>query len=198
MKQSKKRGPFVKEGQLRIIGGEWRGRKLTFKAVEGLRPTPDRVRETLFNWLGMVVPGASCIDLFAGSGALGLEALSRGAAEVIFVENSSVAVAQLKENLKKLNSSNGQAESMQAQQFLSQLTKPVDIAFLDPPFRQELLAPCIKLLSKPNMLVEGGWVYIETGLDEVLPAVPEHWQLHRQKTAGQVCYRLFQVQAFSC
>lgn len=195
MKQSKKRGPSIEEGQLRVIGGEWRGRKLTFKAVDGLRPTPDRVRETLFNWLAMVLPGTSCIDLFAGSGALGLEALSRGAAEVMFVEKSNVAATQLKENLKKLDSSNGRVETMPAQQFLSQLSQPVGLVFLDPPFRQGLLEPCIDLLSQPGMLVEGGWVYIETGIDEVLPELPGHWQLHRQKTAGQVCYRLFQNQA---
>ena len=198
MKQSKKRAPLIEEGQLRIIGGDWRGRKLTFKAVDGLRPTPDRVRETLFNWLTPVLPGASCIDLFAGSGALGLEALSRGAAEVIFVEKSNMAATQLKENLKKLKSSNGQVEAIQAQQFLSQLNRPVDLVFLDPPFRQELLSPCIDLLSKPGMLNDGGWVYIETGSDEVLPELPEHWQLHRQKTAGQVCYRLLQAQALGC
>lgn len=198
MKQSKKRAPFIEEGQLRIIGGEWRGRKLTFKAVDGLRPTPDRVRETLFNWLAMVLPGASCIDLFAGSGALGLEALSRGAAEVTFVEKSNVAAAQLKENLKKLNSTSGRVETMQAQEFLSRLKKPADLIFLDPPFRQDLLAPCINLLSQPGMLVDGGWVYIEAGVDEVLPELPCHWQLHRQKAAGQVCYSLFQIQALSC
>jgi 16S rRNA (guanine966-N2)-methyltransferase len=181
------------EGQLRIIGGEWRGRKLNFTAVEGLRPTPDRVRETVFNWLATVVPGATCLDLFAGSGAMGLEALSRGAKKIAFIELSPVAAKCLQENLSLLKSQSGQVRQVEAQQFLEASSEAFEIVFLDPPFRQGLLESCVDALSRRGLLAEDAWVYIETAVDEVLPVLPINWRLHREKTAGQVCYRLFRV-----
>jgi len=184
--------------KLRIIGGQWRGRKLSFPDSEGLRPTPDRVRETLFNWLSADIAGARCLDLFAGSGALGLEALSRGAAAVDFVDASTEVCRQLHSNLQTLQATaalhtttaTGQLAAYGAGQ-----QPPFDIVFLDPPFGQQLLAPCMVLLDQYRLLREGSWIYIETGRGEPLPTPPVHWQLHREKTAGQVNYRLFLVNA---
>ena len=192
---ARKRNAPSAEGQLRIIGGTWRGRKLTFPALEGLRPTPDRVRETLFNWLAPVIPGAHCLDLFAGSGALGLEALSRGAGQVDFVDAAPVAVKQLQSNLDLLKSDCGQVSHAQAQQFLSNCAGAYDVIFLDPPFGMGLLEQCVPLLQRPGLLKQKVWVYIETGRDEQLPTLPSCWRLHREKTAGQVCYRLYAVES---
>ena len=179
---------------MRIIAGSWRGRKLSFQAVEGLRPTPDRVRETLFNWLAPVIQGANCLDLFSGSGALGLEALSRGAERVSFVELNASAANQLRSNLSLLKCDNGDVHSMAAEQFLSQAEDGYEVVFLDPPFHKNMLENCLSQLARPGILAAKAWIYIETGRDEVLPVLPASWQLHREKTAGQVCYRLFQVQ----
>ncbi len=192
-KQSRKAPKSGTAGQLRIIAGDWRGRKLGFPALEGLRPTPDRVRETLFNWLAPVVPGSHCLDLFAGSGALGLEALSRGAARVSFVEQAAAAAQQLRDNLALLNCAGGEVWQGAAEQFLPQAAGPYELVFLDPPFRQGMLADCLALLQRPGLLASRAWVYIETGRDEALPPLPANWCLHREKTAGQVCYRLFQI-----
>jgi 16S rRNA (guanine966-N2)-methyltransferase len=179
------------QGQLRIIGGDWRGRKLAFEAVDGLRPTPDRVRETVFNWLMAVVPGAKCLDAFAGSGALGLEALSRGAGAVDFVELNAAASQQLRANLALLKCDSGKVCTSSAEAFLAASQQVYDLVFLDPPFRKALLASCIPLLEE--RLAASSWVYIETGKEEQLPILPEYWQLHREKSAGQVAYRLFKV-----
>ena len=181
--------------QLRIIGGQWRGRKLSFPSVPGLRPTPDRVRETLFNWLAAAVPGARCLDLFAGSGALGLEALSRGAGSLTLVDSAPEVIRQLQQNLKLLQAD---AETVQqpAQSWLQSATDSrYDIVFLDPPFGQDLAGPSIELLEHNALLSEDAWVYLETARDEPPPLTPRHWQLHREKQAGQVCYRLFHVRA---
>ncbi len=181
--------------QLRIIGGDWRGRKLSFPAIEGLRPTPDRVRETLFNWLAAIVPGARCLDLFAGSGALGLEALSRGAASVDLVDASAEVCQQLNSNLHILGCHNARVWRQKADQWLQQqpASASYDIIFLDPPFRQNLLADCIHAIDQQQLLADKAWVYIEMGKEEPLPELPVHWHLHREKTAGQICYRLFIV-----
>jgi 16S rRNA (guanine966-N2)-methyltransferase len=183
---------------LRIIGGQWRGRKLRFPDSDGLRPTPDRVRETLFNWLGTEITGARCLDLFAGSGALGLEALSRGAAAVDFVDTAASAIAQLHSNLQTLQST----QPLYATTAVAQLAAygasgqpPFDIIFLDPPFAQQLLAPCTALIEQHQLLTQGSWVYVETGRRDLLPPLPDHWQLYREKNAGQVNYRLYLVDA---
>ncbi|MGH8275425.1 MAG: 16S rRNA (guanine(966)-N(2))-methyltransferase RsmD, partial [Steroidobacteraceae bacterium] len=124
---------------LRIIGGTWRGRKLRFPAAALIRPTPDRVRETLFNWLGARVPAAHCLDLFAGSGALGLEALSRVAAQVTFVERDAAAVRELRARLVEWGAQGAQVERADALRFLAGPARPFDLAFLDPPFASRLL-----------------------------------------------------------
>ena len=180
--------------ELRIIGGEWRGRRLSFPALPGLRPTPDRVRETLFNWLAPVVQGARCLDLFAGSGALGLEALSRGAVSVTFVDNQAAAIEQLQDNLKRLH---GQARAevvrADALSWLASATGPYQIAFLDPPFASRLAPGTLAALSAPGLLEPGAWVYVEQGAGQPTPAPPEGWWLHRQGRAGSVGYHLFRT-----
>lgn len=177
---------------LRIIGGEWRGRRLQFPEIEGLRPTPDRVRETLFNWLMPVIAGARCLDLFAGSGALGLEALSRGAAAVTFVDQSRQVKQSIEANLALLKSDRGQVHAMDALIWARQApSEPFDILFLDPPFRKQMLAPCCEALETRGMLAPGAYIYIEA--EEELPQlpVPANWRLHRHQRAGQVQYALF-------
>ncbi len=181
---------------LRIIGGQWRGRKLGFTPAEGLRPTTDRVRETLFNWLAPDIHGARCLDLFAGSGALGLEALSRGAAHCDFLDTSRAVVQQLKSHLDTLDAT-VKAEVVQASalDFLKASSGTWDIAFIDPPFGQGLASPVCALLDQRGLLSEHALVYIETGKGEAAPEVPGHWQCHREKVAGGVAYRLFIVGA---
>jgi 16S rRNA (guanine966-N2)-methyltransferase len=176
--------------QLRIIGGEWRGRKLRFPDVDGLRPTTDRVRETLFNWLQPVIHGARCLDLFSGSGALGLEALSRGAAAVQFVDSDRHAVQLLKENLYILNDERGTVAQADALKFLQGEPRPFDIVFLDPPFRKELLSPCLEQLCKGDWLADGARLYIEVEQELGTPELPTGWEWLRSKKAGQVIYGL--------
>lgn len=180
---------------LRIIGGEWRSRKLTFPEVEGLRPTPDRVRETLFNWLQNVTPGARCLDLFAGSGALGLEALSRGAESVTFIDQSPEAVRCLRSNLELLKSPRGEVVSGSALGWLesrqTDFEARYDLIFLDPPFRKGWLEPICQQLESKNLLADNAAIYIEAESELTQLPVPENWREHRCKVAGQVTYRLF-------
>ena len=179
-------------GQLRIIGGEWRGRKLHFTAAPGLRPSPDRVRETLFNWLMNTVAGAKCLDLFAGSGALGLEALSRGASACHFVDNNRQSCSEISGHLGLLKCMTGRVVNSDAGTWLRQTpATPFDIIFLDPPFRGELLGECCAALEGGGWLAPSAWIYIEAARDEALPALPSNWRLHRDRAAGQVAYRLF-------
>ena len=173
---------------VRIIGGAWRRRVLRFADVEGLRPTPDRVRETLFNWLGQDLSGLSCLDLFAGSGALGFEAASRGAARVLMVERSAAAVAALRANAERLGAERVEIMRADAVKFASSLTRAAsrfDVLFLDPPYRQgwiERLAPML-----PGLLAEGGWLYVEA--ETALEACGS-WRTARCGRAGQVFYHL--------
>ena len=180
--------------QLRIIGGQWRGRKLSFKPIEGLRPTTDRVRETLFNWLAPDIHGARCLDLFAGSGALGLESLSRGAASCDFVERDTPTLAQIEKHLLTVDGRDrGHCHRQTAVEFLTHAHTPWDIVFIDPPFGQQLVGPCCELLERQQLLAQNALVYIETAVTETLPQLPVGWDLHREKKAGEVCYRLFIV-----
>lgn len=182
---------------LRIIAGQWRGRKLNFPSIEGLRPTPDRVRETLFNWLSMDITGARCLDLFSGSGALGLEALSRGAAWVDMVDAAPAAINQLRSNMQLLDSPSEQTHLANAIEWLKQADEqlPYDIIFLDPPFRTGLAAECLAILKKRALLKPQSWVYLEMGKEEPLPPLPSDWQLHREKQAGQLRYQLYRAGA---
>ena len=182
--------PVTGSNRLRIIGGRWRGRKLTLPTVAGLRPTPDRVRETLFNWLAPVIEGARCLDLFAGSGALGLEALSRGAAHTVFVDSNPEVVSHLQTQLTALDA-DGETHSADALHWLQTApARQFDIVFLDPPFSQQLLGPVCTALADGNWLAPQARVYLESERALTLPPLPAGWQLHREKTAGEVCYRL--------
>jgi 16S rRNA (guanine966-N2)-methyltransferase len=177
--------------QLRIIGGQWRGRKLRFADGRGLRPTPDRVRETLFNWLMPYLHGARCLDLFTGSGALGLEALSRAAAQVTMIDSNAKVIAQIKQNLELLEADNAQLLQADGVKWLQQPASQVfDIVFLDPPYADKLLPACIELLEEQGWLADEAWVYIELPSAEALPALPANWSWHRNKQAGQVGYHL--------
>jgi len=177
--------------RLRIIGGEWRGRKLAFPPLAGLRPTPDRVRETLFNWLRDVIPGARCLDLFAGSGALGFEALSRGAAAAVLVDEQAQVVAQLREHVAVLHAAGASVIHADAFTFLRQPpTRSFDVVFLDPPFHDHVLGKCLALLAVPGWLAADAWIYVEAARDTPLPPLPADWEAMRAKQAGQVGYHL--------
>ncbi len=175
--------------RIRIIGGQWRSRRLEFPDAPGLRPTPDRVRETLFNWLTPVLPGARCLDMFAGSGALGIEALSRGAAEVVFIERDPVAIRALRDNLARLNAEGGRVEPAEALAWLRRPATPFEIVFLDPPFDADLLEPVCAALEAGDWLTGTAWIYLEAAAGRPL-ALPAGWTVHREKTAGMVAYRL--------
>ncbi|WP_434560252.1 16S rRNA (guanine(966)-N(2))-methyltransferase RsmD [Pseudomonas sp. Z5-35] len=179
--------------QLRIIGGEWRSRRLSFPDAPGLRPTPDRVRETLFNWLAPYVAGAKVLDPFAGSGALFLEALSRGAAMGQALDASSLAVSSLKEHLGTLRCTVGQVQTADALRYLdSQPATPFDLVFLDPPFNQNLLPAVCALLEDRQWLADDAWVYTESETAPSTLGMPSNWRLHREQKSGRVFYALWQ------
>lgn len=173
----------------RIIAGEWRGRRLKFQPAAGVRPTPDRVRETLFNWLQPVMGGARCLDLFAGSGALGLEALSRGAREVTFVERSPEVADCIRAQLALLERS-AHVHALDAFAFLARNTDTFDIVFLDPPYGTELMSKAFDELVVRNLLRPGARVYVETAPGALEAALPKGWRLLRRARAGQVEYGL--------
>lgn len=176
--------------RFRIIGGEWRGRRFSFPDEPGLRPSPDRVRETLFNWLAPVITGARCVDLFAGSGALGLEALSRGAASVEFVDRSRPALAAIGQHLQVLRCSNGRTTQAEVGAWLARAHEPFDIIFLDPPFGAGLVAPTIAALDRGGLAGAGARVYFEAEASAAVPELPAGWALYRQGRAGRVGYHL--------
>jgi 16S rRNA (guanine966-N2)-methyltransferase len=181
---------------LRIIGGEWRSRKLAFPDAPGLRPTPDRVRETLFNWVAPHIAGAKVLDPFAGSGALYLEALSRGASMALALDSSAEAIASLRRNLDLLNCTVGQLLQSDAVRYLeTQSATPFDLVFLDPPFHQNLLPGICAQLEEKGWLAPLAWVYTES---EAVPSsldLPGNWRLHREKKAGNVHYALWERNA---
>ena len=185
--------------QLRIIGGEWRGRKLRFPDAPNLRPTPDRVRETIFNWLAPMIQGAHCLDLFAGSGALGLEALSRGAAFVTLVDSHKKVTQALQGHLDLLNA-NDKAEVLQVdsvkflshENFKTASAQPYDLIFLDPPYHLDFMQKVIPLLETNGWLAENAILYLEIEKRQSLPELPANWQQLKDKTAGEVSYFLFQ------
>jgi 16S rRNA (guanine966-N2)-methyltransferase len=177
---------------LRIIGGSWRGRKLRFPASAAIRPTPDRVRETLFNWLGTATPGARCLDLFAGSGALGLEALSRGAAHVTFVEHDAAVAAALRARLEEWQATDALVERTDALHYLSGAVRPFDIVFLDPPFASDLASRAAARLEERHWLKPGARIYLECAARDGLPSLPRSWRPLKTKQAGEVGYHLFE------
>lgn len=192
-RQGKPHGPRQKgkgPGRLRIIGGDYRRRLLPVLDSPGLRPTPDRVRETLFNWLAAALPGASVLDLYAGTGALGLEALSRGASDALFVERDPRVAGQLAENLATLGASDrGRVVTRDTETFLAGEPRPFSVAFLDPPFRQGLATACCEAVEA-GWLSDEAFIYLETEAQS-RPDVPAHWWLHREIRAGDSHGRLY-------
>ncbi len=178
-------------GRLRIIGGQWGGRQVAVKTAPGLRPTADRNRETLFNWLQAHCPGARALDLFAGTGALGLEALSRGASAVTFVERSRVAAGALKQLIETLGADDrARVVIGDALAFLPKASGPYDLVFLDPPFSQSLLLPALTALAAHSLLAADARVYVESSAKLELAAIPDGWRISREKKAGAVWFGL--------
>lgn len=196
MRQSRTKKKMQSQaGHIRVIGGQWRGRKLPVLDLEGLRPTTDRLKETVFNWLQFELPNANVLDVFAGTGSLGIEALSRGAARAQFLEQAPAAAAQLRDNLTRLAADTAHVEVTDALVWLQKpatAVHPYNVVFLDPPFAKALLQPSIDHL--PPWLAPNAWVYIETERNANYQ-VPNNWHLHREKQTSQVSARLFQVQA---
>ncbi len=176
---------------MRIVGGNWRGRRLTLAPGAELRPTPDRVRETLFNWLQPLIAGSRCLDLFAGSGALGFEAVSRGAERAVLVDRDTEVVRQLQRERDRLQSAAIEIVQAHALDYLGGMAITFDVVFLDPPFAQRgLLADCIERLESRGWLAEGARVYLESRVGETPPALPDAWSLLRKQRAGGVDFRL--------
>lgn len=184
-----------KSNSIRIIAGTWRGRRLPVLDSVGLRPSTDRVRETLFNWLMHEVPGSRCLDLFAGTGVLGLECLSRGAEFVHFVELDPLVAGALEANLEKLQVGDDKAKCTKASALRVLSDMPCDLydlVFLDPPFNSMLLAQSIDLLRESNCLSQHALVYIEHSASLEQLEIPENWKLYRSASAGQSHYGLYQ------
>lgn len=177
--------------RIRLIGGEHRGRRLQFPDSPGLRPTADRTRETLFNWLQSRLPGARCLDLFSGSGALGFEAASRGAGQVTLLERDPLVSRQLEANLALLNLASVVVQQADALRWLEQPGEPFDIVFLDPPFADQLLTDCCCKLDEGDWLKPDPRIYLEWDLHGPAPEIPPHWVNLKQKKAGQVAYALY-------
>ncbi|MFA6409592.1 MAG: 16S rRNA (guanine(966)-N(2))-methyltransferase RsmD [Gammaproteobacteria bacterium] len=178
-----------KTEQVRIIGGKWRSRIINFPALPDLRPTPDRVRETLFNWLAPYIQGARCLDAFAGSGVLGFEALSRGAKEVVMVDKSPSVIASLEENMRILNTTGALCINSSFPLRNNEL-EPFDIIFLDPPYHQKLIELCCKKLIEDNYLKDGALIYIEAEKELKSLPISSNWEVLKSKQAGQVGYHL--------
>ena len=189
--------PAGSANSVRIIGGNWRSRRIRFPAAAALRPTPDRVRETLFNWLQGSLGGARCLDLYAGSGALGLEALSRGAAEVVFVERDPAVAAALAANLRLLlepaaataavpAGARGRVIEADAVRFLAGTARRFDVVFLDPPYAEGRLAELCRLLDGGGWLAPCAFVYLERAARDRQPALPPSWSQWRELRAGGV------------
>jgi 16S rRNA (guanine966-N2)-methyltransferase len=184
----------LQPGRLRIVAGKWRSRLLPVANVEGLRPTSERIRETLFNWLTPTIVGSRCLDLFAGSGALGLEALSRGAASVLFVERSKTATIALEDCLVALSDDHGTVCQADALTFLRGVAPAeYDLVFLDPPFASDMVAEMCRLLAKGGWLKSGAHIYFEQDKKQSLPALPDGWHLLKEKMTGNVRYSLIRV-----
>lgn len=190
---AKKPTQSARASSIRIIGGEWRSRKLTVPEAPGLRPTPDRVRETLFNWLAPTIQGARVLDAFTGSGALFLEALSRGASTGVAIDANTDAVNNLRRNLAVLQCDDAEVLRVDSLQYLSNKTEQgFDIVLLDPPFHQDLLLSACQLLEDNNWLNKDAWIYTESEQAPSSLGVPSTWRLHREKHTGQVHYTLWQ------
>ena len=186
-----KRTTRPNEGQVRIVGGRWRGTKLRVLDRPGLRPSSDRVRETLFNWLAPIIEGARCLDLFAGTGALGIEALSRGAGWVDFIERDPRLAQALRQNLERLRQTDAAVRCADALQTLGEAPADAyDVVFVDPPFNETLWQPAVMALEGNGWLRAGALIYLEMPV-AVQVTVPENWTPHRESVAGAVRYSLY-------
>ena len=190
-------GKNSKCGSCRIIGGKWRGRKIKFNDAEGLRPTTDRIRETVFNWLQVYISHSHCLDCFAGSGVLGFETLSRGADEVVLIEQNVKTVKSLKDNIKLLDASNAAVYHQETLAWLqsassnTKLKQYFDLVFLDPPFYSDLLTKSCALLDSSGCLAEDAIIYVEHAVNATVD-FPQQWFCLKQKSSGQVSYKLFE------
>ena len=187
------------QNKLSIIGGNWRSRKISFEDADGLRPTPARVRETLFNWLQYDILGSRCLDLYAGSGALSFEAASRGAKLVMQVENNPIACRCLKANAITLGAEQLKIVQADTFRYLAGDAQVFDIVFIDPPFNLNLAAQTCQWLEDKGWLAPYAKIYVETERTNIdtqgvfqLQEIPENWRLLKQKTAGEVMYHLFE------
>ena len=182
----------TKTGKIRIISGKWRHRILHFPLEQGLRPSPDRVRETLFNWLMPYIQGAVCLDLFSGSGGLSFEALSRGAKEVVMIDKNIHIIKHLKNNAALLGAENAHIFQARVPTHPPDLPpKAFDIVFLDPPFQDNLLPICCKWLEESDLLSPSGFVYIESHHKSTLESIPLNWEIFRSKKSGNLSYALY-------
>jgi 16S rRNA (guanine966-N2)-methyltransferase len=183
----------ARRGSCRIIGGKWRGRKIKFNDAEGLRPTTDRIRETVFNWLQPNIYQSHCLDCFAGSGILGFEALSRGAAEVVFIEQNIKTAKSIQDNIQLLAAGNAAIQHADALDWLRtvQIDSYFDLVFLDPPFHADLLTKCCALLDSSGCLARNAIIYVEHAVNQTVD-LPDHWVCLKQKNSGQVSYKLFE------
>ena len=178
-------------GRLRIVAGKWRSRLLPIADAEGLRPTSERVRETVFNWLAREVAGSHCLDVFAGTGALGFEALSRGAASATLLEISPEIAGVLESSARRLDATNVRIVCTDALTYLQQSAdQTYDVVFLDPPFAEDLMEECCRLLHSNGWLTEHAAVYMEQGKGQATPALPPEWHVAKEKKAGNVKYVL--------
>ncbi|NOT11678.1 MAG: 16S rRNA (guanine(966)-N(2))-methyltransferase RsmD [Methylococcaceae bacterium] len=180
------------KNKVRIIGGEWRSRQLQFIDAPSLRPTPSRVRETLFNWLQHDIPGSHCLDLFAGSGALGFEAASRGAKSVVQIENNPQVCRSLKENAIALSASQIKIVQMDALRYLAGNAELADVVFIDPPFGLNLVSTSCQWLEDNLWLAQQAKIYIEAENTLKLENMPANWRLLKSKVAGEVSYYLYE------
>ncbi len=194
MRRNRSRGAHnalqKRPGYVRIIGGRWRGRRIPVPPGQGLRPTPDRVRETLFNWLAPGIAGSLCLDLFAGTGALGLEAASRGAREVILVESDRQAAVRLRKLAGALAPSVARIVEADALAWLAGPARAFDLVFLDPPFQAGLLESAMQALESGGWLAPAARIYLELPAAQGPPRTPPCWRLHRSGRAGAVGYHL--------
>src|SRR3990172_6640650 len=193
-RRAKRSGPAraaAYPGRVRIIAGKWRGRYLDVTDMPGLRPTPNRVRETLFNWLTPFLPGAACLDLFAGSGALCIESLSRGAGHAVMVERQRPAADLLRRNLERLGGDAAEVIEADAVDYLAGPVRPMDIIFVDPPFaREDLISVCTRMIAERGWLKPGGLVYVEAPATLAPLPLPPSWETVKHKATGQVGYHL--------
>jgi 16S rRNA (guanine966-N2)-methyltransferase len=190
-KQRKQSAKPSNKGSIRIIAGLHRGRKLPVLMAEGLRPTTDRVKETVFNWLMPFIQDSNCLDCFAGSGGLGFEALSRGASHVSLIELNKAAAQQLKENQLLLKTDNISIINSDALNFIRSNTQKFDVVFIDPPFRKGFVEQTATLLNE-NSLADNALIYVEMESEQNKQQFPLNWNILKEKIAGQVIYRLYQ------